>query len=92
MAERLDTNTVAALDELFNAWLALNGVISRDGALYQVDPKGKVLLDAQGKELRVVPEQFRLLINDPTQGFNAFVARKGIKVTPIQRDFPDQSR
>jgi hypothetical protein len=90
MAEKLDPQTIDALDKLFNAWLALNGIISKGGALYKADPKGQILLNPQGQSMKADPQQFKTLINDPTHGFQAFVAKKGIHIKTVQRDFPDK--
>ena len=88
MSEGLDPKTVEALDGLFNAWLALNGMISKGGALYQVDSKGDVLLDSKGAAVKVDPRRFNALIQDPVHGFNVFVAKKGLKINLIHREFP----
>jgi hypothetical protein len=90
MAEKLDSKTVDALDKLFNAWLALNGIISQGGALYKADAKGTILLNSQQQRIKVDPQQFKILMNDSTHGFQAFVAKKGIHVKTIQREFPEQ--
>lgn len=90
MTEKLDPKTVEALDKLFNAWLALNGIISKGGALYQADPKGQILLNRQGQQIKADPQQFKTLINDPINGFQAFVAKKGIHIKTVQRDFPNK--
>ncbi|PJD91556.1 MAG: hypothetical protein CK426_00440 [Legionella sp.] len=89
MAE-LDEKTIEALDELFNAWLVMNGIVNQDGTLYQADGEGTILSNQQGEPMRVHPEQFQSLINDPGKGFSSFVAKKGLRVNTIQRDYPEE--
>lgn len=91
MAEKLDPKKIDALDKLFNAWLALNGVISKGGALYKADNTGQILQTPHGQPIKVDPIQFKTLINDPVHGFQAFVAKKGIKITTVQQTFPQKS-
>ena len=90
MTEKLDPKTIDALDKLFNAWLALNGIVSKGGALYKADTKGAILLNPQKQPIKVDPQLFKTLMDDPTQGFEAFVAKKGIHIKTVQRDFPNK--
>lgn len=83
-----DAKTQEALDKLFNAWLALNDILSSGGYLYKADKTGKILHGADGKPVTVNAHQFNLLMSDPINGFPAFAAQKGLRVKTVQRDFP----
>lgn len=81
----LDANSVKAMDNLFNAWLAENNMISKDGVLYQCDEngnKGKVANAAQVKEL----------IGDAEKGFASYLDKKGIHLSSEQHEYPTQTR
>jgi hypothetical protein len=88
-AEPLDQETIDALDKLFNAWLVIHGMLSKGGTLYQTDKTGKILADAKGTLRTVDAQQFKSLMANPEQGFQSYVAAKGINLTTIQRDYPE---
>lgn len=85
---KLEPDVTAALDKLFNSWLAFNNMLSHEGFLYQADETGKKLNDAQGNPLKVNPEEFKALMADPKKGFKSYAAQKGLRVTPVAHDFP----
>lgn len=83
--QTLDEQTVAALDKLFNAWLALNGLVSKGGVLYLADNFGNILCDEQKRQKKADPQQFRALIADPDKGFQAYTAKKGMNISLMER-------
>jgi len=86
----IDEQTTDALDKIFNAWLAFHSILSHDGKLYQSDSKGQIMRDANGNLLTVNPEQFKLLMQHPEDGLQAYAAKQGIRLKPKMRDFPQQ--
>ncbi len=88
MADSLDEKTKQALDTLFQAWLALNGIVNKKGILYRADNQGAILCNDKETPLRIAPDFFNRLMSDPLQGFEAFVAKRGIHVKANQRAFP----
>jgi hypothetical protein len=80
---------VEALDNLFNAWLVLHGMLSQDGVLYKADEAGEILFDAKQNPLTVNDEEFRRLMADPEHGFKAYAAGKGVRITPVEQQFPE---
>lgn len=85
---KLDSKATNALDKLFNAWLALNDIVSKGGSLYQADNKGHILADAQGKEKLVDPVSFKSLIDDPARGFKFYADKKGVPMDTEKKEFP----
>ena len=79
---------VEALDTTFNAWLAEHNVKSVGSTLYETTPTGKVKQDAQGKQIKVNPEEMKNLITDPEKGFAKYMEAKGIKVVCREQEFP----
>lgn len=88
--ETLDPEMTAALDKLFNAWLALNGLLSKGGVLYRADDQGEILLASDGRQVIVDPNFFEALINDPEKGYQAFAAKKGVRIQLAYQPFPDE--
>lgn len=84
----LQGENVDAADKLFNAWLAENNLLSRDSALYQCDANGESLVDNAGNPVRANPDKVKELINDPTNGFQSYLQRKGIQVVLQDHTFP----
>ncbi len=84
----IDQETTDALDKVFNAWLALNSILSHEGKLYKSDPTGQIIRDANGSLLTVNPEQFKLLMQDPVIGLQAYAAKQGLHLKPTLQDFP----
>jgi hypothetical protein len=83
-----DHAAVAAFDTTFNAWLAENNVRSSKGILYETTPTGKIKEDAQGKQIKVNPEEMKNLITDPEKGFAKYMEEKRIKVVCLEEEFP----
>lgn len=82
--ENLDAKQVAEFDILFNAWLASNNIVSKDGAFYEVDIEGKIRENQQGK-IKVDPEIIKALIGDENSGYIPFLEKKGIPPISIQQ-------
>ncbi|MFY7697776.1 MAG: hypothetical protein ACOVQX_03025 [Legionella sp.] len=73
-------NEEAALDTLFNAWLALNGMMRLDGTIYQIDPNSKdiqPLKNSQGGFVIADVKKLTTLIgSDGYDGFKGYVCEK----------------
>ncbi|MCP0913789.1 hypothetical protein NKV53_05385 [Legionella sp. 27cVA30] len=67
-----DESTVAAMDKLFNAWLAGNNLISKGGVIYHVDEAGE-LRQEQGQPLKISSAEFGDLLEDANKGFAQFI-------------------
>ena len=83
-----DESTTDALDKVFNAWLAFHNILSQDGKLFKADNKGQILRDSNGNLLTIKPEQFKMIMLNPSEGLQAFAAKQGIRIKPQLRDYP----
>ncbi|MBA2650317.1 MAG: hypothetical protein H0U75_12145 [Legionella sp.] len=80
----LESTKVEQLDILFNAWLASKNIISLEGTLYQCNVDGIIKEDKEGG-LKVHPESFRALLEDPKEGYEAYLRAKGIPSINIRQ-------
>ena len=73
----------AAMDVLFNAWLAGQQMISKDGVLYESTEKGEIKKDANGQPVKADPEVIKKLLSDEMKGFPNYAEQRkeGVKVT-----------
>lgn len=84
-----DSQTIDALDKLFNAWLTTNNIICKDGVLYKSTDMGDLLKSSDGSLQIVTPPEFNALIADPVKGLGHYAAENKINIIPIEQDFPE---
>lgn len=75
-----DPKVAAALDDIFNAWLASESLIIKDGDIYPMNDK------QQNEESRLSHDQVVELIEN--KGIEKFMESKGIHVEYIQQEYP----
>lgn len=83
--------TVNAMDTLFNAWLAKNGLFSQEGFIYMSDSNGEILKDENGKPVKVEPEQFEKMLEDRKNGFEQYVHQNNDSVQVKTEQHPFSS-
>ena len=94
----LDAELLAACDDLFNAWLAENNIISQGGQLYEATDNG-AMIRSDGKT--GVPDninaakkadeaRIRRLLTDPDKGFKSYLAKKGVQLISRELLNPEQ--
>ena len=99
---RLEGPDEAAMDTLFNAWLAENGMICvtddiGDAIIYEYEPDevtGKIAprKNERGEEVRVEARELAARIASENEGgFVKFVSDRHIKVSTHQQRFPERS-
>ncbi|WP_419419988.1 hypothetical protein ACNVED_01375 [Legionella sp. D16C41] len=81
----LDAQTATALDNLFNAWLAENEMVSKDSVIYESEADGHTKVDKNGKAIKADAERVRQLIADRDQGFGQYLTDK------LQRHVDDKN-
>lgn len=84
----LSEEKVAALDKAFNAWLASEHMISKQGVIYESTPDGKIKEDKQGAPIRKNPEELDKLITEKLPEH----AKKNnkLEIVPVKQAFPEQ--
>lgn len=87
----LDSELTDSADKLFNSWLAENNLLSSNSVIYQCDSHGNVLRDKKGDALPADAAKVRQLIEDPQQGFQAFLQKKGLDSNLQQHAYPTQT-
>lgn len=83
----LDGDELQAMDTLFNAWLADNGMLSKGGVIYQATASGDIAQDKKGNELLVPAEKLRTLL-DKTTEYADFVQKNNKAVQVLVRVHP----
>ena len=88
----LDDKNVAEMDTLFNAWLATNQLISKDGNIYEATEDGQIKLDQSGKPVRLEANAIREQIGNQTSGFEQFMQKMNdsVQITIQQQPYPEQ--
>lgn len=91
MAEELDKETIEGLDNLFNAWLIENHMLSKGGVIYEGTAEGQIKEDNNGNPVRVNPETLRSKINNSVDGFAQYVQQQNpsIRITLEEQPFPE---
>ena len=91
MAKPLDDKAAAAMDKIFNAWLAQNNMISKGGIIYEAGNDGQIKKDAQGNLVNMDPEIIKKKIMSPENGFESFVRKynKSLEITMRLHPFPE---
>jgi hypothetical protein len=81
------------LDQLFNAWLADNDMLTKDGVIYQSTADGEIKQDEKGQNKRANAEKLRELIKDEKKGFSQYVSKKSssTKMTPVEHPYGGKS-
>jgi hypothetical protein len=80
----LDAKSVESLDKLYNAWLAKNDIVSKDGILYQANKNGDIIKEAN-------PSDVKNLIDHSEDGLAKYLDKEaGIKLTSHSQKYPTQ--
>jgi hypothetical protein len=90
-SKSLDPEVVALLDKLFNAWLAENNIVSKDGVLYQSEANGDIKTDSRGKPLIANHDHVKSLLMDSKKGLIQYFQSKGIEMEIKQHPYPAQA-
>lgn len=85
-----DDKIINDIDELYNAWLAENGMLSQGSEIYLADPHGNILKDMQGQKKRAEGRRVRDLMEDPDKGFQQYMSKRGIQVNTTQHSYPKE--
>lgn len=88
----LPEDTVAAMDKLFNAWLAENNMISKGGVIYEATEDGQIKTDANGNPVRADAQALREKIRSNAGGFQQYLEKNHapVKVDIQQQPYPEQ--
>ena len=86
----LDPALLDSCDKLFNAWLAENNLLSKQGDIYEITDDGKIRLDENGLPVKADPAKFKQLFTDPAKGFQAYLAKKSIQLTIQEHPYPEE--
>lgn len=76
----MDSESVNALDNLFNAWLATKDYLVKDGYLYNANDL------TQDEQNRINPDEIKELMAEG--GLQEFMASKGINAVTYLQDYP----
>lgn len=90
-SKSLDPEIVAMLDKLFNAWLAENNIVSKDGVLYQSEANGVIKTDSKGRPLIANHDQVKSLLTDNKKGLIQYFQTKGVEMEVAQHPYPAQT-
>lgn len=84
--EALHESDVAAMDKLFNACLAANNMISKDGTIYKGIKTGEIQKDANGELVKADPKDVKATID----GFERYVQKtnKSAQITIEEQAYP----
>lgn len=87
----LDSELLNCCDKLFNAWLAENGMLSKQGQIYEITDDGEIKQDKNGEPITADPGQVRALLKEQNaESFEAFLNRMKIKLTTEEHSYPAQ--
>ncbi len=88
----LSDEIVAAMDKLFNAWLAENSLISKGGVIYEGDKNGNIKQNKQNEPIKADPIMLRQKINsNDADGFAHYVQHhnKAVHLTIRLQEYPE---
>lgn len=83
----VDPEINAAMDKLFNAYLADNNIISKGSILYEATNDGEVKKDMDGNPVKANVEKIKKII---TAGFEKYLEKKEVAATIQSRDYPEK--
>ncbi len=88
----LGGDLVAAMDKLFNAWLADNNMLSKGGVIFEGTKDGQIKQDGQGNPVKADAENLREKIVNKEDGFEPYVQKhsKSTQITIQQQPYPTQ--
>jgi len=88
----LDGERVAAMDLLFNAWLAEQKMISKGGVIYEGTTSGQIKQDENGAPVRANAKTLRDIIASNESGFAKFAQKnnKAVQLLIQQQPYPQQ--
>lgn len=88
-SQPVDKAVAAAMDVLFNAWLAKHKLISKDGVVYQSTPGGEIDKDKAGNPIKANVEKLKEALKDPKDGFEAFCKKNNntLQVSPVEHPY-----
>ncbi|KTD65301.1 hypothetical protein [Legionella spiritensis] len=89
-----NSEAIAYMDKIFNAWLADKGYLSEGSIIYECDSNGEKLKDKAGNPVKADTKKVSQQINDPKEGFQKFLEGKlkgeEITFTAQEHKFPKQ--
>lgn len=87
----MEEESTHSLDNLFNAWLASQNLMSKGSVIYAVDDKGKILRDDKGVPIVVNTDRLNTkILSEGEDGFTHFLQKhsKQLQLTLKQRSYP----
>lgn len=73
----LSSEKRASLDKLFNAWLASNDLVNKDGIISTADDMGKPIE-------QVKADEFKKLLHDSKSGYCTYLKERGIELNVVE--------
>ena len=73
----LDKEKLDAMDKQFNLWLVQNGMMCKDGVIYECTDAGEMKKD-KNKPVVVAPESFAQKLKDPQKGYATFLNNRNV--------------
>lgn len=82
---------LAALDKLFNSWLAKNGYLTKDGTIYLMKPNGDIDKDLAGNPIKANANDIKKLLG--TNDYQKYLLSKDIKLNAVhEQAFPETKK
>lgn len=84
----MDADSSKAMDNYFNAWLAMNHLFSKGGVIYESTSDGQIKMEGENP-VRANADDFRQLIQDPKRGFGQYMSKtnKSVQLSMYPQEF-----